>query len=338
MQLSLSGWDLLDNVVPGIPYGTMGREATKSKKQLIDDIAASILESPNQLDQFNMTPAQVRQFEKVAVALLATEGAIMILLAIPHPAPKIVAIVLQALLVAYAIQGSVEESHEAAAAATEWWIACNDHDKNPEAHAARITRAASAFARLVYHLLQAIINAIGAVAATLGMKKGMKGLSEGESPAARRPGQEPAPGEKPAEHAPKVSSEEPISSNEPKNAGEHATGHLSVPDNSELTNLGSAPSGKGQLTKAGHSLSKHGAGKRSGSSVFPDPTGTPASINQQALQLLRDIVSDSSRVVKQRLGRPGEHLLQISRPDGSGAIYKWDGSGWSFSHFAENLF
>jgi hypothetical protein len=54
--------------------------------------------------------------------------------------------------------------------------------------------------------------------------------------------------------------------------------------------------------------------------------------------LLDDILNDPARMIKQRPGRPGEQLLQVFRPDGSGVIYKWDGSQWVFSHFAENLF
>jgi hypothetical protein len=92
------------------------------------------------------------------------------------------------------------------------------------------------------------------------------------------------------------------------------------------------------MTKAGQSLAKHAVGARSGSSAFPAPSGSPANINKQASELLSDILSDPSSVMKQRPGRPGEQLLQIFRPDGSGVIYKWKDTGWVFSHFAENLF
>jgi len=110
-----------------------------------------------------------------------------------------------------------------------------------------------------------------------------------------------------------------------------------TPCTSDLLTLGSA-AGKGNLTKAGHSLSKHAAGIRSGSNAFANPKGNPTQINEQAQKLLGDILNDPAKTVKQRPGRPGEQLLQISRSDGSGVIYKWDGSNWVFSHFAENLF
>lgn len=116
-----------------------------------------------------------------------------------------------------------------------------------------------------------------------------------------------------------------------------APNSLPTPSAGDLSKLGSA-AGKGDLTKAGHSLSKHASGKRAGSSAFPDPKGSPAQINQQAQKLLDDILNDPARMLKQRPGRPGEQLLQIFRPDGSGVIYKRDGTQWVFSHFAENLF
>ncbi len=110
-----------------------------------------------------------------------------------------------------------------------------------------------------------------------------------------------------------------------------------VPTASDLLGLGRA-AGAGEMTKAGQSLAKHAVGARSGSSAFPAPSGSPANINKQASELLSDILSDPSSVMKQRPGRPGEQLLQIFRPDGSGVIYKWKDTGWVFSHFAENLF
>jgi hypothetical protein len=116
-----------------------------------------------------------------------------------------------------------------------------------------------------------------------------------------------------------------------------APNSLPTPSAGDLSKLGSAAA-KGGLTKAGHSLSKHAAGKRAGSSAFPDPKGSPTQITQQAQKLLDDILNDPARMIKQRPGRPGEQLLQVLGPDGSGVIYKWDGTQWVFSHFAENLF
>jgi hypothetical protein len=119
--------------------------------------------------------------------------------------------------------------------------------------------------------------------------------------------------------------------------GSNGPGQNNIPSLDDLSSLGNIPA-KGDLTKAGHSLSKHGSGKRPGSTSFPNPNGNPAQINQQAKDLLDDILTDPAGIIRQRPGRPGDQLIQISKPDGSGVIYKWDGIQWVFSHFGENLF
>jgi uncharacterized protein RhaS with RHS repeats len=52
---------------------------------------------------------------------------------------------------------------------------------------------------------------------------------------------------------------------------------------------------KGNLTKAGRALQKHGS--RAGS-AFPPATGNPAAINQQGQQVLQDILSSQNQVIK----------------------------------------
>jgi filamentous hemagglutinin len=105
----------------------------------------------------------------------------------------------------------------------------------------------------------------------------------------------------------------------------------------ELSTLGSKAD-KGGLTKAGRSLTKHSAGKRPGSTSFPSTRGNPSQINKQAQDVLDDILTDPSSVVKKRPGKAGEILLQVSKPDGTGAIYKLKNGKWEFSHFAENIY
>jgi YD repeat-containing protein len=69
------------------------------------------------------------------------------------------------------------------------------------------------------------------------------------------------------------------------------------------------------------------------------PAGTVTMVyNADGQAALDSILNDPARAVKQRPGKPGEWLLQINRPDGSGVIFKWNGTDWQFSHFAENLF
>jgi RHS repeat-associated protein len=96
--------------------------------------------------------------------------------------------------------------------------------------------------------------------------------------------------------------------------------------------------GKNELTAAGRSLTKHGKGQRAGSKGFPDIKGSPKDINKQAAEVLDGIVSDPNKVIKVRPGKGGEEILQVSRPDGTGAIYKKVNGQWVFSHFAENLY
>jgi hypothetical protein len=112
---------------------------------------------------------------------------------------------------------------------------------------------------------------------------------------------------------------------------------LPIPSASELSALGAIPD-RGGLTKAGRSLTKHAAGARAGSTAFPKAVGNQAQINNLAQKVLDGILNDPARIVKQRLGKPGEQLLQVSRPDGTGAIFKWDGARWVFSHFGEGLY
>jgi RHS repeat-associated protein len=110
-------------------------------------------------------------------------------------------------------------------------------------------------------------------------------------------------------------------------------------DLDKLSKSGAAASSKPGLTRAGHSLTKHGAGKRAGSSIFPDPKGGPSDINKKAQELLDDILTDPKSAIKQRTGKGGDQILQVHRPDGAGAIFKSDSTGeWVFSHFGENLY
>jgi RHS repeat-associated protein len=104
-----------------------------------------------------------------------------------------------------------------------------------------------------------------------------------------------------------------------------------------LSDAGKVPD-KGGLTKAGRSLAKHSAGKRPGSSKFPPATGSPGQINNQGQAVLDDILKDPASVYKVRPGKGGDDILQVSKPDGTGAIYKKDGGQWVFSHFGENLY
>ncbi len=161
----ISGWDVINQVVPGVGFGDMGRQATKPHAQLVEDMTASILQSPQHFKQFNMTAGQLQHFLMLTQGLIATEAAIAILLALPNPAATVTALVLQALIFAFLLQAAmaaIEEAGQTSTAAMEWWNLCKNAKGNPE----QIAKAANAFARLVYHLLQVIVNGIGVVAAS----------------------------------------------------------------------------------------------------------------------------------------------------------------------------
>jgi len=95
---------------------------------------------------------------------------------------------------------------------------------------------------------------------------------------------------------------------------------------------------EGQLSEAGRSLSKHARGQRAGSKGFPEIKGGPAEINAQASKVLDGILKDPDKIVKVRPGAGGKQILQVSRADGTGAIFKMENGQWTFSHFAENLY
>jgi RHS repeat-associated protein len=76
------------------------------------------------------------------------------------------------------------------------------------------------------------------------------------------------------------------------------------------------------LTVAGRALQKHGS--RQGS-AFPEATGNPQSINQQAQKMVDDILtSPSSTAVTRHHARFGE-VTEIRAPDGRGIRYGADG-------------
>lgn len=83
---------------------------------------------------------------------------------------------------------------------------------------------------------------------------------------------------------------------------------------SELAEAGKA-SDRGELTKAGRALAKHGS--RPGS-VFPLPMGTPVQINEQGQAMLESILND-----------PNKNVIQL--PSGNIKIYNELGQGAHFT-------
>jgi hypothetical protein len=82
---------------------------------------------------------------------------------------------------------------------------------------------------------------------------------------------------------------------------------------------------RGGLTAAGRSLTKHGAGARSGNSPFPAAKGNPATINQTAQNVVDDILTTPGSTIQNgNRGRFGP-TLEVTAPDGRGIVYDANG-------------
>jgi filamentous hemagglutinin len=75
---------------------------------------------------------------------------------------------------------------------------------------------------------------------------------------------------------------------------------------------------KGELTKAGRALQKHG--ERQGS-LFPKPVGTPQTINQQASVLVEKILDNPNSTVTRRHHARFGDIVEIYAPNGQGIRY-----------------
>jgi RHS repeat-associated protein len=78
---------------------------------------------------------------------------------------------------------------------------------------------------------------------------------------------------------------------------------------------------RGGLTAAGRALQKHGG--RAGS-AFPAATGNAASINQQGLNTVREVLTNPNRIVTRHHARFG-NVTEIRAPDGRGLRFSSDG-------------
>jgi len=83
-----------------------------------------------------------------------------------------------------------------------------------------------------------------------------------------------------------------------------------------------AAADKGDLSVAGRALQKHG--NRDGS-AFPSAQGNPVAINEQAQQVVNEILNDPATTATQRnTGRFGQ-VTDIVAPDGRGLRYDANG-------------
>jgi hypothetical protein len=162
----LDFWDVVSIGTGG--GGAAGRELMKHSSQFIQDLVASINQSPRHfanelLALYKMHPDELLSFMQVAEGLLAAEVISGALLVAPDPteATKVVAVLLQLILVAFAVHVAISEGPAAIAAGREWLRLC--HAANGDA--AAVDQAATAFASCVFHLIQAIQAVVGGVAA-----------------------------------------------------------------------------------------------------------------------------------------------------------------------------
>jgi len=82
---------------------------------------------------------------------------------------------------------------------------------------------------------------------------------------------------------------------------------------------------RGGLTVAGRSLTKHGLNARQGNSLFPQVKGNVGGINQQAQNIVDDILTaPDTTVINSYRGRFGNTIEYVS-PNGQGVVY--DASG-----------
>jgi hypothetical protein len=95
---------------------------------------------------------------------------------------------------------------------------------------------------------------------------------------------------------------------------------VSIPSVAELS-VGAALPDKGGLTLGGRALQKHGA--RAGSS-FPNPKGSPASINAQAKAIVDGILNDPSAVTSARRHARFGDIIEVKLPDGRGLRFSPD--------------
>jgi filamentous hemagglutinin len=80
---------------------------------------------------------------------------------------------------------------------------------------------------------------------------------------------------------------------------------------------------KGGFTRAGRSLTKHGAGAKR---FFPPARGNPAEINRLAQDIVDDILTNpETKVIKSYRGRFGETIEYIA-PDGRGIVFDANGN------------
>lgn len=92
----------------------------------------------------------------------------------------------------------------------------------------------------------------------------------------------------------------------------------------DLSAAAAAP-GRGELTAAGHQLTKHAAGQRAGSGAFPALRGGSAQINEIAEFQVNDILTAPGSKFTQRTHHNFGKVLDVTAPDGRGLRFDSEG-------------
>lgn len=84
---------------------------------------------------------------------------------------------------------------------------------------------------------------------------------------------------------------------------------------------------RGGLTKAGRALAKHG--NRPGS-IFPKPKGNPQQMNQQAQEIVEEILNNPGTTITTRTHPRFGEIIEVRAPDGRRIIYDKHGNFITF--------
>lgn len=323
-------------------------------RQLADDLVASVREAPDHASEilvgevWDAIKEHWRSFVITAAALIGAEITVGVLTAIPEPTliTKLVAIILQVLIIAVIGYFAGVEVVGVYDEARNWFSLAKSAHGNPKI----ISEASKAFLRMVRHIIFAILAIAGLRTKIVGLRvPGAAAAADIRTP----PVGERVP---PAEVKPPVAeAKPPVAENKPPVAEAKSPAVEQRPSTMDqkapvatpqpLENAARDAAGRatkapaqGQLSEAGRSLSKHARGQRAGSRGFPEIKGGPPEINAQAADILDQILNDANKIIKVRPGRGGVEILQVSRPDGTGAIFTMQNGQWTFSYFAENLY
>lgn len=161
-RLSLS--DVLETGAE-IAAGPLGGALVRTHKQFIDDLVASVKESPQHVGEFFMNEVweQIKahwlRITIVTLVIILTEEAIAVLIALPEPTmlTKVIAAILQIAIIAVLATFAAVEVKGAYDEGRRWLAAAHAANGDPNA----IAEASRAFVRMVWHIVMAVLALAG---------------------------------------------------------------------------------------------------------------------------------------------------------------------------------